>query len=193
MRLTARVVEVAAEIVATREPLEAVQEAVKARRNLEAVFGELYRRGEQVGPRQAAVLAMRELEHAQRARHSDGETADADVPERLRASVRAEEHVGCRCRRSRLAAFVGRDGAGTPVLGRGVDEHERPAADAGGLRLDERQHELHGDRGVDRAAARAQDLPARFRGVRIRRHDELHVGARGRRRLRRGTAKRQRR
>ena len=79
------------------------------------------------------------------------------------------------------------------VLGRRIDEHERAAADARGLRLDERQDELHGDRGIDGAAARAQDLPAGFRRVRVRRHDELHVGARGRRRLRRGAAKRQRR
>ena len=85
MRLTARVVEVAAEIVAAREPFEAVQLAEQPRRELEAAFGELDRRREDVGPRQAAVLAMRELEHAQRARHADGETADADVRERFRA------------------------------------------------------------------------------------------------------------
>ena len=77
----------------------------EARRDLEAVLGELDRRREQVGPRQAAVLAMRELEHAQRARHADGETADADVAERLGAAVRAEEHVGRRRRGRRLAAL----------------------------------------------------------------------------------------
>ena len=52
---------------------------------------------------------MRELEHAQRAGHADGEPADADVVERLGPAVGAEEHVGSRGRGRRLAAFVGRD------------------------------------------------------------------------------------
>ncbi len=157
MRLAARVVEVAAEVVAAREPLEAVQETEQTRRDLKTVLGKLDGGRKEIGPRQAAVLAMRELEHAQRARHADGETADADIRERLLAPVRAEEHVGRRGRGSRLAPFVRRDGTGVAVIRRGVDEHERAAADTGRLRLDERQDELHCDRRVDGAAAGAQD------------------------------------
>ncbi len=192
MRLAAGVVEVAAEVVAAREPLEAVQEAEQTRRDRKAVLGELDGRREEIRPRQAAVLAMRELEHAQRARHADGETADADVRERLWPPVRAEEHVGRRGRGSRLAPFVRRDGAGVAVIRCGIDEHERAAADTRGLRLDERQDELHCDRGVDGAAAGAQDAPARFRRVRIRRHDELRLGAHWGGGLRRCAAERSR-
>ena len=48
------------------------------------------------------------------------------------------------------------------------------------MRLDERQHELHRDRGVDGAAAGAQDRAPGFRGVRVRRYDELRARAHGR-------------
>src|SRR5688572_6576560 len=112
MRLTARVVEVTPEIVSAREALEAVQQAEQARRDLEAALGELDRGREQVGPWQPAMLAMRELEHAQRAGHSDGEPAGTHARERLRPPVRAEEHVLRRRHGSGFAALVSRDGAG---------------------------------------------------------------------------------
>ncbi len=46
-------------------------------------------------------------------------------------------------------------------------QDESAAADAGGLRLDDIQHHLHGDAGVDRAAALAEDREARLGGQRM--------------------------
>ena len=46
-------------------------------------------------------------------------------------------------------------------------EHESAAADPGRLRLDQPQHRLHRDCGIDRTAAERQYLNAGNRGVRI--------------------------
>jgi hypothetical protein len=52
-------------------------------------------------------------------------------------------------------------------------QQESAAADSGRLRLDEAEHHLHRDRGVDRAAAGAQDFEACVRCVWICRDDDL--------------------
>ncbi len=57
-----------------------------------------------------------------------------------------------------------------------VMQQEPAAADAGGLRLDQSQHHLHGNRGIDRTAAFAQDLPPRLHRQRMRRGDDLMRG-----------------
>ena len=70
------------------------------------------------------------------------------------------------------------------------------ATDAGGLRLDQGQDHLDGDRGVDGAAAPAQDVAANLRCQRMRRYHHLRVaddhiaagGRLGRRQLFRGAA-----
>jgi len=48
-------------------------------------------------------------------------------------------------------------------------KQESPAAETRGLRLDEAEHELHGDRRVDRAPAAADRFVARARRERVRR------------------------
>ena len=50
-------------------------------------------------------------------------------------------------------------------------QQERAAADAAGLRLHQRQHHLHGDRGVDRRAAGLEHLVAGVGGQRVGRRD----------------------
>ncbi len=57
-----------------------------------------------------------------------------------------------------------------------VDQHEGAAADAGGFRLDQAQHHLGGDGGVHRAAAGAQHLQPRFRGMGIGGRDHVMLG-----------------
>ena len=131
---------------------------------------------------------MRELEHAQRSRHADGEPTDADVPERLGPAVGAQEHVRRRGCRRRLAAFVSGDFTGSAIVRRRIEQHERPAADPRRLRLDERQDELHRDRRIHGAAAGAQDRTPGFGGMGIRGDDELRVRAHWRRGLRRDAA-----
>ena len=55
------------------------------------------------------------------------------------------------------AGAVSRPSQAVEAARRGVPvEQQRAAADAGGLRLDQRQHGLRGDGGIDRAAAAAQ-------------------------------------
>ena len=44
------------------------------------------------------------------------------------------------------------------------------------LRLDEVEHELHGDRGIDGRAARAQDLAAGLGGVAVGGGDHVALG-----------------
>ena len=48
-------------------------------------------------------------------------------------------------------------------------KQERAAAQARGLRLDQAEHELHGDRRVDRAPAPADRVVPGARGERMRR------------------------
>ena len=65
-------------------------------------------------------------------------------------------------------------------------ENEAAAADARGLRLDQVEHHLRGDAGIDRAAAFAQDGEPGFRGERMGGDD--HVPLRLDQRLRREAA-----
>ena len=96
----------------------------------------------------------------------------------------SHEHVGRRSGRRRLATFVRGDRRGRALAGRRVEQHERAAAHSRRLRLDERQHELHGDRRIHGAAALAQDSQAGVRRVTVGRDDELLFRAERRGRLR---------
>ncbi len=151
-------------------------QAVQARRHGESFLGEADGRLEEPLPRQASVLRVRELQHAQHAGHADRAAGGDGFADAHRRAVGAQETVRARCRRRGFASVVGRD-----LLLRLIPvQQEGAAPDAGGLRFDQVEHHLHGDRRIQGAAARAQDLDARSRGMGIgRRHH-------GVRRLRRG-------
>jgi hypothetical protein len=143
------------------------QERVQARADREALLGKRDGGLEQPRPRQLAVLAVRQCQHRQRAGHADRAAARHRVHESQRLALCAEEQ-----------AFIGPGGGGlatveglqAPAV---VVQQEGTAADAAGLRLHQREHHLHRDRGVHRAAAGAQDPRARFGRQRIGRGDGL--------------------
>ena len=141
----------------------------------EPVLGQLDGRLEELGPRQSPVLTMGELEQAQRSWNTDRLAPDHCVIELQRFAVRAEKAVWFRSRRSGLAAIVRGEQPGAAV----VKEHERTAADARGLRLDEIEHHLHRDGCVHRAAALAEDLEARLDRERVRRGNHVALAEDG--------------
>lgn len=137
------------------------QQRVQARGDREALLGERQRGLEQRRPAQPAVPPMCLAQQREHARDADGPPASDRGGERQRLAVHVEKAVRRRrCRRG-LATVVG----DRRVAARVVDQHERAAADARGLRLDQRQNELRGDRGIDRAAAAAQHPVGRVDGV----------------------------
>ena len=148
------------------------EQRVQPRRHREAAAGQCDRRGEELGPGQPPVRAVHRLEQRDGAGHADRMAADDRVAEGERLPVAVEEAAGRRRRRRRLAPVVGDQALPLRV----VDQHERAAADAGALRLDQVQHQLRGDRRVDRAAAAREDRVARVHRVRVRRGD--HESAR---------------
>ena len=132
---------------------------------------------EQRLPWQPSVLAVRELEHPQHAGDADRTAAGARVGTRPGpiAAVVDVAQVGRRRRGRRgLAAVVRVDGSARLV----VDQHERAAADAGRLRLDQVEDHLCGDRGVDGAAAANQHVARDARRDRV--GGDRHQRARGR-------------
>ena len=108
------------------------------------------------------------LQHAQNTRHAHGTAADHGLEELHRPAVITEEQffrgTAGRC----FTSIIGRDVAGACI----VVEQEGAAADAGGLRFNERQHQLCSHCGVHCAAAPAHDIDGRFRrlGIGHRRH-----------------------
>ena len=150
-----------------------LQPVGQARRHVEAVARQLDRRLEQLAPGELAVLLVGQLEHGERARHADGNARGHGVAEAERLAVDAQEHRGRGAGRRRLAAVIDVDGAGGAL----VVQQEAAAAEARGLRLDDAQHHLDRNRGVDRRAAAAQHLEARLDGHRVcRSHHALRRG-----------------
>ena len=139
----------------------------------EAVVGQLLGRRKQRVPGQPAMLALRQIEHGDGARHAGRAAGDHGLALVHRLAVGAVEQLWRRRRRRGLAAVVGAHPAGFGV----IDGHERPAAEAGTLRLHQAQHRLHSDGGVDSRAAGLQHLQARLDGHRIGRGD--HGGGAG--------------
>ncbi|MNP44790.1 hypothetical protein D3C76_1386670 [compost metagenome] len=88
-------------------------------------------------------------------------TADLRGPERHRATVGLQEQRFGHGGRRRLAAIVGLHLLAIPV------QDEPPTANAAGLRLDQGQHHLHGDRRIDRAAAGPQHRSPGLAGQRV--------------------------
>ncbi len=134
------------------------KQTVEAGADLEAAFGQRDGRLEQGGPWQLAMLAMRHLQHAHRARHADRATADNSCHEWHGLAVGAdEEFFVCRRRRGLTPVEC------LDILA--VEMHQEGAAtDATGLGFDQCQHHLHGNGCVDRAAAGLEHLVAGIRG-----------------------------
>ncbi len=143
--------------------------------------------GEQPLPGQPPIGAVRRLQHAQRARHADRPPPDSGLVEVQLLPVGGQEQVGTGRRRRRLAAVPGAHPAGDGI----VMQHQRAAAEPGGLRFHQRQHQLGGDGGIHRRAARAQDgQPGRGR-QRFGRDDHMVVRMDGLGRVRPAASHRQ--
>ena len=174
-RPTVRIEEI---IARTRLPHRSFgdQQPMQPRGHRETRFRERDRRLEQARPRQLAVAFVRSLEQRDNTRDTDRSPADDRVAEFHRLAVGVEESLRpCRRRRG-LAPVVGKQ----PVVARIVNQHERAAADARRLRLDQREHELHRNRRVDRAAAGGEHAIAGVDRERIRRgHHEAPARHRG--------------
>ena len=149
----------------------ALDQRVQARADLEAALGQLDGRLEQRGPGQLAVLAVRHLQHAHGAGHADRAATHHAVVEGQGLAAGVEEEFFVGSGRGRLAPVIGLYLAAAGV------QQEGAAADAAGLRLDQRQHHLHRDGRVHRRAAGLEHLVARVGGQRVGGgHGELRGG-----------------
>jgi len=149
----------------------ALEHAAKAMRDVESTLGDANRRREQLAPREPPVLRVGELEHRQDAGNADRTPAHRRFHEAERLLLGIEEAIGARGRRRQLATVVG---AQLLLALRPVEE-KRAAADTGGFRFDQAEHQLHRDRGVDRGAAAREDLDTRLDRERMRRRDDEAV------------------
>ena len=110
---------------------------------------------------------MRPLKHRHRAGNAD-RAPRADRIERVHGLTRrSEEHVGRGTARRDFTSIVGDDVTARRI----VVHHEGAASETRGLRLDETEHGLHGDRGIHSRATGFQDLDAGIDRERIRRGD----------------------
>ena len=148
------------------QELLVLQQRIEARRERKALLRHFDRRSEELGPGEAAVALVRELEHAQHTRDTDRAATDDGVHERHGFPV-AHEPLGPGRSWSCLAAVV----APKLLLALRPVQEERAAADAGGFRLDQPQHHLHRDRRIDRRAAAREHRIAGLRRERMRRRD----------------------
>ena len=117
------------------------------------------------------MLPVRKLEQPQHARNAHRAPAHGGCVEFHGSFTRVQKTVRPRGRRRRLAAIVG----AKPLLLLRPVQQEGAAADPRGFRLDQAEDHLHGDRGVERAAAELQHRVAGFGGERMRRghHESL--------------------
>jgi hypothetical protein len=136
-------------------------------RDGEALLRQRDRRLEEVLPRQLSVFRMRGGEQADLPRHADRDAAHIDVVAVARLAVRAEEAIrSCRRRRGHAPVIA----VDVPVA-RGPVHQVPAAAGAGGLRLDQAEHEGGGDGRVHGRPATLQDVTAGCCRVRIGRGD----------------------
>src|SRR6185437_7585679 len=166
------IVEIAARRLVQSQIGIARKQRGKPRRGGEALLREGDGRREERAPGKLSIAAMRQFEHAQQTGHADRAAADDRGIEGEGDAIGAEKSVGA-FRRGRSLSAVERDDT---TLGRRPIDEERAAADAGGLRLDEVEHELRGDCSVDGVAAATQDVAPRRGGERIGRSHHLMPG-----------------
>jgi hypothetical protein len=157
-------------------------QVVQPRRDLEAPLRQFDGGFEQPRPGQAAVVAVRQLEHARKPRRTHRAPAHDRIPELHGRAVGLEEQLGRGGGGGGLAAVV----AGH-LAARALEvEQEGAAAQARGLGLDQVEHQLGGDGGIESRAAGAQDLQPGAGGERIGGGHHVTLGPR-RRRLGRGS------
>ena len=138
--------------------------------HLEALRGAADGGLKQLQPVHGAELVVRAPQHGHDARHPGRAAAADGLDIREGLAVLVEEHVGVSARRGLLTAIERRHLAGVRI----VVHEERAAGDTGALRLDQPEHRLHGDRGIDRLAALLENLDARIDRQRIgSRHPRL--------------------
>ena len=171
LRLAVGQKEVAAGVGVEREKPVGGDQSVQTRRDRESLPRQLDRGLEEARPGKLAVPAVRELEEPQQARHAHGFSADHRVGPIERATVGPEKAPGRSARGRGLPAVVGFE----LRVARRVMKQESAAAQPRGLRLDQAEHELHGDRSVDRVPAAADRVVPGTRGERMRRdhHEAL--------------------
>ena len=148
-----------------------LQQSMQTRADREALLGQRDRRVEQARPGQPAMACVRHLEHAHGAGHADRAAADHRLLERHRLAVGLQEQPLVGQRRRGLAAVEGFDARAVPM------QDERAAADAAGLRLDQREHHLHRHRRIDRRATGLEHLMAGLGGQRVGRGNGEAPGA----------------
>ena len=178
LRLAVGQVEIAARVGVEREKPVGGDQRIQTRRDRKSFLREADRRLEEFRPGKFAVPAVRELEQAQQARHAHGFAAyDGRWPVQ-RTAIGAEKAPGLRAGGRGLPAVVGFE----LRVARGVVQQESAAADSGGLRFHQTEHELGCNRRVDRAPALADRVVPGARGKRMRR--DHHEALRGDERLR---------
>ena len=144
---------------------------MQARRHLEAGGGQLDGGLEQARPRQLALLLVQKFQRPQGAGHADAQATEDGVFQVARLAI-DQKPVGLGGLRCRLAAVVALEllALCIPV------QNEGAAADPGRLRLYQIEHELHGNRGIGRTAAGAQDFETRLHRIGIGRGHHLRLG-----------------
>jgi len=148
-----------------------LEQGVQPRADLEAAFGQLDGRREQLGPGKPAVLLVRHLQHANRAGRADRTAADHAIVESHRLAVGADKEFFIGRRRCGFAAVKGLDLAAAGM------QQEGTAAYAAGLRLHQREHHLHGNRRVHGRTAGLEHLVAGIGGQGVgSRHGEFFGG-----------------
>ena len=130
----------------------------QARADFKTAFSQRDGRYKQLRPRQLAVLLVCRFQHFHDARHADGTATHHTVIKRHRLAISADKQVFIYPGRCSFAAVKSLN------LAAGCMQHESTAANAAGLRLNERQHHLHSHRRVNGRAACAQHLQASVGG-----------------------------
>jgi hypothetical protein len=130
------------------------QQFVQARPDLETGFGTVDGRLHHVGPGQPAVTGMHGFQQSQQARHAHRQPAGNGVLARHGPMAVNQELILARRRRRGLPAIEGQQAFACP------EQQKATAADAARLRLDQRQHELRGHRGIDGVATARQCVGA---------------------------------
>ena len=115
----------------------------------ETLGGELQRRVQQLGPRLASVLLVRQLHAAHSARHTRGAPSHQTVLGYV--AFRVQIHVA----RGRERGFLAKVDEGGPAIGEAC-EQESAAADVSRVRIGHRQREGDSHGGIDRIPARLQ-------------------------------------
>ena len=138
-----------------------LQQGVQARTDFESLFGQRDGWRKQLAPWQGTVLPVSGFQHAHRAGHAHGMAAQDRILKQKGLAVVTHKHIAFGTCRGGLAPVVRRDFLAIKV------EQKSPAAAATRLRLHQTQHQLHGYGGIQRRAARSQNLVPCIGGQRV--------------------------